>query len=536
MEAQFSPTVAGLIELRADDDNVGLAFGDLSWTWREVVAEARVRAGWLSGALDAAHPPHVGVLLPNSPDFVFTLLGAALAGACIVGLNPTRGDTELEQDLRHTECQLLLTDSAQAARLPGALLVEDAPWSGSTALPSREIAPDTLLLLIFTSGSTSAPKAVRRSQGRIAGGANLGFRPTDVLYCAMPLFHGNALSSTLFPALATGARLAVREKFSASQWLPDVRRHGATFANTVGRALGYILATPPSEHDRDHKLRVVLSPEASPRDTDAFAERFGARVLSGYGQSEGGVVLLPSAKRGAMGRPPKGSDLVILDPETGAERDVADIDDNGLLRNGEQAIGELVRRDAGGGFEGYWRNEEAETARTRNGWYWTGDLAYQDSDGDFWFAGRVGEWLRVDSENFAAAPVERVLERYPEFTAVSVVGVPDPQSGDQVLAAVEAATFDPSAFAEFLGSQPDLGAKWAPRFVRLCAALPVTGNEKVDRRRIAREAWCGGEDVWWRPPREAAYRLMTDEDRQQLQAEFASHGRAGAHPHTSTPA
>ena len=124
--------------------------------------------------------------------------------------------------------------------------------------------------------------------------AGFGFGPTDTLYCPMPLSHGNALSAALFPALASGARLLLRDKFSATAWLDDVRTHGVSFTNTVGRALGYVLATPPTPHDRDHRLRVVLAPEASPRDMADFRDRFGALVLSGYGSSEGGIVLAPA--------------------------------------------------------------------------------------------------------------------------------------------------------------------------------------------------------------------------------------------------
>ena len=85
-----------------------------------------------------------------------------------------------------------------------------------------------------------------------------------------------------------------------------------TFTSTVGRALGYILATPPTEHDRDHRLKVVLAPEASPRDTAEFRERFGVTVVSGYGSSEGGIALLPAGKPGSLGLAPAGADIAVV--------------------------------------------------------------------------------------------------------------------------------------------------------------------------------------------------------------------------------
>jgi fatty-acyl-CoA synthase len=204
--------------------------------------------------------------------------------------------------------------------------------------------------------------------------------------------------------------------------------------------------------------------------------------------------------------------------------------------NATAAIGQLVRRDAAGAFEGYWNNPAADSDRLRGGWFWSGDLAYRDAEGVFWFAGRVGDWLRVDSENFAVSPVERILGRFPDAAAVAVVGVPDPLAGDQVLAAVELSadrSFDPDAFAAFLDAQSDLGTKWAPRFVRVMPELPVISQGKVDKKPMRREAWLCDDPVWWRPARSAGYVLMTDADRDGLRDEFLAHGRIDAYPQPS---
>ncbi|MGN6474269.1 MAG: AMP-binding protein, partial [Mycobacteriales bacterium] len=533
--------IAELVAARADDDDPALLAGGEAWTWRQVVEQAATRAAWLAATLDPARPPNVGLLLDNTADFVFTLFGAALAGACVVGINSTRRGAELQRDIDHTDCQLVLTDKRLAELLDGDyLLVENEPWKdfAGAALPDPLPDPSTLLLLIFTSGSTSAPKAVRRSSGRIAAAANLGFPKTDTLYISMPLIHGNALFGALFPALAAGARIALREKFSASAWLDDVRRYEANFTTTVGRALSYILATPPRDEDRDHQLRIVLAPESSPRDAADFTARFGVPVVTGYGQSEGGITLLPSRRHGALGRAPEGVDVAVVDEATGEEKAVADIDENGLLRNPEEAIGELVRRDSAGAFEGYWANEEADSTRLHDGWYWSGDMAYRDKDGVFFFAGRAGDWIRVDSENFASAPIERIIDRHDEVAAVAVVGIADPHNGDQVLAAlqlVEGARFDPDRFYAWLGEQPDLGTKWMPKFVRVAPGLPTVGHDKIDRQRIKREAWATSDPVWWRADRDGGFRPLTDADRDALWADFAQNDRSTLAPVRPAP-
>src|SRR6185436_10220930 len=153
--------------------------------------------------------------------------------------------------------------------------------------------------------------------------------------------------------------------------------------------------------------------------------------------------------------------VAVVDPESGEERARARFDADGKLLNAVEAIGELVGRNVVDRFEGYYNNPEADAERTRNGWYWSGDLAYRDEADVFYFAGRNADWLRVDGENFAAAPVERVIQRFPGIAGVAVFGVPDDHTADdQVMAAVELADgteLDPAAFDAFLTGQRDLG-------------------------------------------------------------------------------
>jgi fatty-acyl-CoA synthase len=420
-------------------------------------------------------------------------------------------------------------------------LVDEPAWADAvgrhrgTPVPAGLPGADALWALLFTSGSTGAPKAVRLSQGRAArtvAPAAAAFGPSDVLYCAMPLFHGNALLACLLPGLAAGATVVLKSRFSASEFLADVRRHGCTYFNYVGRALAYLLAQPEAPDDGDNPLTWCLGSEASPRDRREFRRRFGCFVTEGYSSSEGGVVIQPyrGMPPGALGRPTPGADVVVLDPATGEECPPARLGPGGELLNPAEAVGEIVGRDGLAGFEGYYANPEADAERGRDGWYWTGDLGYRDEQGTFWFAGRTADWLRVDGENFAAGPVETVLGRFPGVAAVAVYGVPDPRTGDQVMAALEPAPgigFDPDAFAAFLAAQPDLGTKWAPRFVRLVASLPVTATGKLDRKPLRAERWDTADPVWWRPDRSLDYRPLTGDDAAALAAAFAEAGRAG---------
>lgn len=538
-------TVAELVLRRADDDNRGLLFEGREWTWREVVEESEARGALLTG-LRHEGPFHVGVLLENTDEYLFLLMGAALSGAVIVGINPTRRGAELATDIRRTDCQLVVTDTTQLPLVAGldlgvgpdrVLVVDTDEYRRRVARsavdrpPLRQPSPEDLYLLLFTSGSTGGPKAVRMTQGRAAGAASkMPFSSEDVIYSAMPLFHGNALSAAVLPAIATGATLALRRRFSASSFLPDVREVGATYFNTVGRAISHIVATPPSEHDRDHQLRFVLGPETSAPDKAEFTRRFGVPLFEGYGSSENAIVLQPAAEArpGALGRAQERDDVAVVDSESGEEKAVAVFDEQGRLTNPAESIGELVGRRSVGKFEGYYNNPEAEAERTRNGWYWSGDLAYRDEEGIFYFAGRTGDWLRVDSENFAAAPVERILGRFPGTRGVAVFPVPDSRTGDQVMAALEleaGTAFDPVAYAAFLADQPDLGTKWAPRYVRIVTAFPLTATNKMDKRPLRAERWTTSDPVWHRSARSHDYALMTEHDIATLRSEFTANGR-----------
>ncbi|WP_414813158.1 AMP-binding enzyme [Nocardioides sp. Root1257] len=178
-------------------------------------------------------------------------------------------------------------------------------------------------------------------------------------------------------------------------------------------------------------------------------------------------------------------------------------------------------------FEGYYANPEASAEKIRGDDYWSGDLAYTDEDGWFWFAGRSADWLRVDSENFAAAPVERILARHPEVAVAAVYAVPDPRTGDRVMATLQVSgdpeAFDVPAFAGFLEEQTDLGTKWAPGLLRITRDLPVTATRKVDKPALKRLQWSGADPVFERT--RDGYVPLTPERDAELRAEFAQHRR-----------
>lgn len=551
----MATTFAEVVRSRAGDDAVGLRFGDEAWTWAEVVQEAADRAA-ASAAVAArvprgGRPLHVGLLLENVPDFVFWTLAAGLGGFVVVGINPTRRGEGLARDVRHTDVDLLVTEDRQADLLDGldlglpderivnvdrsdhaTLLAvhRDAP------LPDTLPEPDRALLLLFSSGSTGAPKAVICSQDRLGRLSSVlaertGLRRDSVTYLCMPLFHGNSMMMNLAPALHVGAEVVLARRFSASRFGPDIHRYGVTFVNYVGRALHYVLARPAAPEDPDSTLEAAYGTEASEADQRDFAARFGCEVVEGYGSTEGVVRInrTDATPQGALGVAVGPFEVLVLDEETEQECPPAEFDDHGRMLNPGAAIGQIVARGGASAFEGYYANPDAQAERVHGEDFWTGDLAYRDADGFFHFAGRSSDWLRVDGENFAAAPVQRILARWDPVLLAVVYAVPDPATGDQVMAALhldEGAIFDPEAFVAFLDAQADLGTKWRPRFVRLLDDVPLTASGKVAASELRGQAWSGEDEVWWRPdPREPGYAPFDAAARSAWEAVFAAHGR-----------
>lgn len=564
---------AALLRRNATDptirDRPAVKFADRTWTHAEYVAES-VR--WAN--LFLAHKPedralHVAVLLDNTPDYLFALGGAALSGSAVVGLNHTRRGEHLLRDITHTHCGLVITEPRHlhllepiADDLPGGragLLVtsrdaepDDPPVTFGTSLdealaqvstddPGVVPDPDAIWGLIFTSGTSDAPKAVICSQRRLlVTGARMGIimelGPDDVGYVCMPLFHSNALMVGWAPSIVCGASVGLARRFSASRWLSDIRRYGSTYFNYTGKPLAYVLSTPELPDDAVNTLRVAFGNEGSPELVDNFARRYAVDVIDAYGATEGGVAVNRDAldggateRAGALGQ--AGEAVKVVDAE-GIELPYARFDGDGRLLNADECVGEIVNTAGVGPFEGYYNNDEANSKTMRNGWYWTGDLGYLDEQRFLYFAGRNADWIRVDGENFPAGPIETAIGRSPEVVLAVVYGVPDDQAGDQVMAGLvlkDGATFDPQSFATWIDAQDAIGPKWRPRYVRILRDPPTTGTNKIVKRTLVREKFRSdlvhGDEVYIRGRGEDTYRRFTEDDERGLHASFVRYQR-----------
>jgi acyl-CoA synthetase (AMP-forming)/AMP-acid ligase II len=386
------------------------------------------------------------------------------------------------------------------------LEVRLARTSAAPFAPVRVDANDDFVY-IDTSGTTGLPKPCRVSHARaliagtVLGQVLFGFRPGDKLYCPLPLYHSSALLLGLATAIAHRTPTALRESFSASAFVADVRRYDATAMLYIGEMCRYLLATPPAPHDRQHRLRVAVGNGLRPEIWARFRDRFGiASVHEFYSATEApGVLVNLTGVEGSVGKLPlDGLGLYRL-ARFDIEREELVRDDKGFcLPAAVDEPGELLIRIlefpllAGLAYRGY-TDAQATSAKVAanafsrgDRYFRTGDLLRRDALGFYTFVDRIGDTFRCKGENVSTSEVATVLGRAPGVAEVAVVGVALPGlEGQYGLAAVVASgDFDRDAFHRAAQELPGYAQ---PRFVRLMPTLETTSTHKQKKAHLKEE-------------------------------------------------
>ena len=368
---------------------------------------------------------HVGVFMRNYPEYTVILGACALTGATLSGINTGQKGPSLARDINFTDCMMLITekiflpdiediiddlefinredvlvntirdrDKSLAGGFVGLgdKLIETEMSMGTDAFntpPDLDVDPVTNLMIIFTSGTTGAPKGIVNSHRKLVNLSNaltkgMNFTSDDVAYAVMPHFHSNSIFISFIPALLAGGGFCFRRKFSASGFIPDVKKFGASTFNYVGKPMAYVLAATEGMRDHDNRLRIALGNGASAVEQKQFIERFGMDwIIEVFGSTEGGatVLRLPGDLEGSVGVMPPEIKLIL---EDGSETLPAEFDEDGLLINYEEAVGEIINSGGLGNFESYYKNPEATEEKSAGGMFHSGDLAYYrlgDKDG-----------------------------------------------------------------------------------------------------------------------------------------------------------
>jgi crotonobetaine/carnitine-CoA ligase len=389
---------------------------------------------------------------------LFAWFAANMLGAIAVPLNPALKPTELEGFFELTKPRIVVHEVGDLAR------------AGKGA-PRATIGPNDIAVLLATSGTTGAPKAVAQTHRTYTLTAEafphwLDLDESDRVLCSLPLSHINAQAYSVMGALGAGARLALVPRFSASSFWDDARRFGSTQTNAVG-AMVRILMKGPAR--RDHAMRTVYAALALPESEHvAFEQRFGVRMTVGYGMSEttfGTIWPKNSARYGTMGTLRQHPRLGEINRARVVGEDGRDAEEGELWLSNPATMSE------------YWNDPQATSAALVEGWLRTGDRVRRDPDGFFTFVARKKEMLRRRGENIAPAEIENALLEHPSVREAAVIGVPSELGEDDIIAYVAPLGLDVEALTAWLRSR--LADYKIPREIRVRDALPKTATERI---------------------------------------------------------
>jgi fatty-acyl-CoA synthase len=471
----------------------------------------------------------VALMMENSPALLMAQGAVAKLGAIGALINTHLSGPPLSHVLVVSRARHLFVDATclpqvvgvpEAVTLtiwgqgdPGTLPPHVEPLDAALAGASRaepalaDLRGHDIFLYIYTSGTTGFPKPAiirhsRYTMGGIALSGLFGIGADDVIYAPLPLYHGESNFVGFSVAVRAGAGFASRRRFSASQFLDDVRRHRATTFVYVGELCRYLLLQPATAQDRDHALRLAVGAGLRPDIWEAFQQRFGiARIVEMYGATEGNISLMNRSGRvGSVGRAyPFQHHLLALARYDVERAELRRGPDGFLVRCGVDEPGELlgrVSKHATMTYDGYADPQATEAKLVRHAfrrgdaYFRSGDILRRDADGYYYFVDRIGDTFRWKGENVATQEVAEILNRAPGINETNVYGVTVPgadgRAGMAAVVLAPGASFDAAAFYAHAEQLPIYAR---PLFVRLLPAMDVTGTLKQRKTDLQREGY-----------------------------------------------
>ncbi|WP_420435753.1 AMP-binding protein [Candidatus Poriferisodalis sp.] len=492
-------------------------------------------------------------LLTNSAEFMLLMIATHKRRAIFVPVNTDLRGAFLEHQVRNSEPRIVAVDrgllsrfddvaaptsttdeaaagmAARAApepdwRIETTLLVNDedahpsggvtggvstdSALAGTTVLPLEQLLgteprddavleaePSDVCTIMYTSGTTGPAKGVLMPQAHcylfgLTAAQRLEITPDDRFFCCMPLFHANGLFMQIYAALHGGASAYVTKRFGVGQWLDTVIDQGITLTNALGVMPEFIWRSPPTDRDRAHRLRAVIALPVAAEWAAAFEQRFGVRIVQGYGMTEVNMVAYTDPADAVMSGcagPPLDEyfEVIVADPATD-------------LPLSPDEIGEiLVRPKVPFCFNVGYHQMTAKTVEAwRNLWFHTGDAGRIDPAGRLHFVDRLNDRIRRRGENISSYEVETVINGYDGVIESAVVGLRVEGAGgeDEVLAvvALDGSPPDPVEFLDWC--VPRMPRHSVPRYLQFVPELDKTASGKI-RKQAIRDAGVTG-DLW----------------------------------------
>ena len=493
-------------ELIGDKTFLYLLEEERSVSYREMENNANRLANFLLG-IGAKPGDGLATIMGNSAQFLDTFFGIQKIGMYINPVNTGLRGEGLAFIIDNCDAKFLIVDhdkmelyqsvasetpqvkhvivntleAPDGYLVPKGMLDMREVYNGKTPASKPEVSfsLDSLLLIMYTSGTTGLPKGVvfrynKNLVEKVRILSQLAMKPDSVYYTPLALFHGNALFVTTTQVLVSGAKLALSKKFSASRFWEDVWKSGATIFNTIGAMIPILLKQPVHPHEKDHKVSLVISAGCLADMWEPFETRFNVTLWEAYGSIDGSgtIMNLGNAPKGSVGQTLI-SDIRLVD-EAGND-----------VKTGE--TGELlfkVNPDKKSNVE-YYKNLEATETKTKGEWENTGDYMYQDDKGFLYFVGRKTDSMRRRGENVSAYEVEKVILKNPKVQECAVYGVPSEMTEDEIMASVSLVSGEQLSPAELWKFLQDKLAKYAiPRYIRIVDDFPRTETFRIKKNEL----------------------------------------------------
>lgn len=407
------------------------------WTWSQF-DRAVNRAAHLLLARGLRAGDRFNLHLGNCPEFLVFWMAAGKTGTVMVPTNPVSTAVEMEYILGHSEARLAITEAqfagaVEAARRRSPALLDVLACRPLEPLldsmpdgpPPSTVASADEISMQYTSGTTSKPKGVLLTHANYIYGGEVMAKamrvlPTDRHLIVLPLFHAGAQLHAVLPMLLAGGSVALMERFSASRFVEQATRYEATLAALFAAPIRMLLAQPPSPADGKSGLRAVsYAQNITPQQFEEWHERFRVPLMQIWGMTE--TMSLPLMQPLDLPRKPLSMGMPVLGYE-------AKVVDEAGREVPPGTVGELVVSGVPGVtlMKGYFKNPQATAETLRDGWLWSGDNAWMDEEGYFFFVDRKREMIKRAGENVSASEVEETLKQHPAVFDCAVLGTRDP--------------------------------------------------------------------------------------------------------------